>query len=100
MEKSKKHQIKLTKELYQILSVTGNLDLNLLFEYCKLLLSCNVYSDRATDIITHLISKGVSCKSIGGLYDKALLVIHPNNSAKGICDKYINEKFNFLTIAE
>lgn len=98
LKKSQKRQIELTKELFKILSSTGKLDFNLLFEYCKLLLSCDVYSKSARNIANDLIKKGIICKSIGGLYDKAILIIHTEESAKAECEKYIRDNYNFAQV--
>lgn len=100
MNKSKERQIALTNDLFKILASTGNFDFSLLFDYCKLLLSYEVYSEGALDIAANLIAKGISCKCIGGLYDKAILIIHSDDSAKIKCDKYILTHYNFASILE
>lgn len=100
ISKSQDYQIDLTKKMYNILSMRNELEYDLIYKYCKLLLSCQIYSGAATEIATDLIAKGISCKCIGGLYDKALLVIHSDSSAKVICDKYILDIYNYVRILE
>jgi len=97
---SQPQQIKLTKELFQQLSSVGELDFNLLFEYSQLLLSCKIYSDQTHNIASTLLDKNISCKCIGGIYDTALLVLHPDNTSKLECDKFILDNFNFASIIE
>lgn len=97
---SQERQIKLTKQLFKLLISTGNLDLNLLYEYCQVLMSCKVYSENAMEIIVDLISKGIPCKCIGGLYDKALLVVHPDSNSKVLCDNFISENYKYSKILE
>jgi hypothetical protein len=48
---------------------------NLLLGYSNLLLSCNIYSSPAYSLIQYMLNNGVVAKGIGGIYDKAVLVI-------------------------
>jgi len=97
---SQEPQIKLTKNLSQLLISTGDLDFDLLYEYCQLLMSYKIYSSNAMEIIEDLISQGISCKCIGGLYDKAILVVHSDAESKILCDRYISDNYKYSNILE
>ena len=91
---NRKQQIKLTKLLFKKLSTTRELDFSMLFDYSNLLYECKVYSEAADEIALRLLQKGIICKSIGGLYDKALVAIHPDIESKITCDKFLAETFS------
>ena len=93
-------QIDLTKEMTRALLETGRLDYDVLLEYCKTLRNCNVYSNQATDIVTQLIGTGIACKCVGGLYDKAILVLHPTVCSKTDCEEFIIAHHNHVVIVE
>ena len=56
---------------------SGELDYDVLLDYCRVLLAADVYSQRARSRIAGLLDRGIAAKTIGGLYDKAVLVIWP-----------------------
>jgi len=58
----------------------NNLDLELLTNYSKVLLSLGIYSEVANKFISTVMDKGYIAKTIGGLYDKAVIVVYNNYS--------------------
>jgi hypothetical protein len=93
-------QIKLVESLMEKLKTTGALDLDLFLEHCKTLLSCRIYSDSATQIISDLIGKNIPSKCIGGLYDRAILILHNNVQDKYSCEETIVQNYSFAKIIE
>ena len=63
---------------------TGTLEYEPLLEYARLLLRRGVYSKPAESFIAHLTSEGFVAKGIGGLYDKAVLVVWPDGDAESL----------------
>ncbi len=93
-------QISITQILFSELSVKGELNLLVFLEYCELLLAYDVYSTNAREIISVLIQKKIASKCIGGLYDKAILVMHKTEAEKMECDEFILTNFNYAIIVE
>ena len=93
-------QIKLSNNLYEKLLSTREIEFNIFYDYCKLLFLCGAYSEVATEIAGDMLGKGVSIKCIGGLYDKAVLCIHPDENEKKVYDNYIADTYPFAIIAE
>lgn len=61
--------------------VTGELDYPLLFEYSRILLKASVYSSVTGSLVERMLADGIAAKAIGGLYDKAILVVWPSVEA-------------------
>ncbi len=61
---------------------TGVLDYGLLLDYSRALLSTPVYSKVAKSFIAEMLARGIVAKAIGGLYDKAILVVWANADAE------------------
>ena len=70
------------KSLNLIIDNNNLIDLDLLMEYSKILLKTQVYSDSVNEFISYSIKNNWIAKGIGGLYDKAVLVI-PYRNNKG-----------------
>lgn len=66
----------------------AELDYDVLLEYCRVLVNLGVYSPVASAVIKSCLDQKVVAKGIGGLHDKALLVIWPQNPlrAKGVAE--------------
>lgn len=56
---------------------TGRLPYEQMMAYCRTLAKCGVYSEQAQACIEHLSANEIAAKGIGGLYDKAVLIIWP-----------------------
>lgn len=57
------------------------LDYALLLDYALALAATGVYSSGAQSFVTPLLARGVVAKAIGGLYDKAILIVWPDAAA-------------------
>jgi hypothetical protein len=55
----------------------GELDYEVLLEYCRVLLNLRVYSPVACEVVRACLNQRIVAKGIGGLHEKALLVISP-----------------------
>lgn len=53
----------------------GRLDLAAFSDYCELLAGIGVYSARQQDLVRRFLDAGLPAKGIGGLYDRAVVVI-------------------------
>lgn len=93
-------QIEITKNLFLELATKNVLNYDLLFEYSNHLLSCDVYSEKAKEIVTALLQKNIVAKCVGGLYDKAILVVHLNVTEKYETDNFVRNTFNYATLIE
>jgi len=91
---------KLANQLSLKLITLQTLDLDILFQYSKELLSTNVYSKLAKEISSSLIKDGLICKAIGGLYDKAMIVVYRNEIQKLNLDNYISNSYSNIRIVE
>jgi hypothetical protein len=58
---------------------TGRLDYTLFLKYTRTLFIHSVYSKVATSFIATFLNSGIAAKAIGGLYDKAILIVWPNS---------------------
>lgn len=67
---------------------SGMINMDLLMEYSKILLESNVYSNNTSCFISSMLNMGIIAKGIGGLYDKAVLVIHSED--EGSYSEFIN----------
>ena len=87
---------KLTKELIQ----TDRFNYQLFLEYCKILLDCKVYSLLAMEITSYLLSLNIATKCIGGLYDKAILIVYKSTKQKELTENLLLKKWTEIQIAE
>lgn len=87
---------KLTKELLQ----TDKLNYELFLEYCKILFECKVYSLLAMEITSYLLSLDIATKCIGGLYDKAILIVYKTSKQKEQTENILLKKWTKIQIAE
>lgn len=51
---------------------------HLLFRYCEVLCRLGVYARNAQKLAENMLSQGIPAKCVGGLYDKAVLIIPPS----------------------
>jgi hypothetical protein len=58
--------------------LTGELHHEWMLDYCRRLAEAGVYSAESAAVIAALLARGVAAKCIGGLYDKAILVLWPD----------------------
>ncbi|MFJ1491672.1 hypothetical protein [Capnocytophaga canis] len=72
--------IPIQNELNSIIRTKGTINFSLLKKYSKILLSIGVYSNKASVFISTLLRQGIIAKGIGGVYDKIVLVIHPEEN--------------------
>ena len=65
---------------------SGMLNLNKLLEYSGVLLKLGVYSPQVEAFVAAMLKKGIVAKGIGGLYNKAVLVLWPTvgNGARAL----------------
>lgn len=54
---------------------TGALDYGLFLDYSRVLFDASVYSSASREFVAKLLDAGIAAKAIGGLYDKAILVV-------------------------
>jgi len=71
--------VPIQKELNEIVKRHNIVNLELLMEYAKILSSIGVYSEVANEFVDNVLKQGYIAKGIGGLYDKAVIVIHNRN---------------------
>jgi hypothetical protein len=53
----------------------GGFDFDSFMDYCQLLVEAKVYSNTAESFISQQLQMGIAAKGIGGIYDKAILVM-------------------------
>lgn len=70
------------KELNIIVKSHNIINLDLLMEYSQILSSIGVYSEKANEFINDIMKQGYIAKGIGGLYDKAVIVMYDRNKKK------------------
>ncbi|MDR1202065.1 MAG: hypothetical protein LBL58_10630 [Tannerellaceae bacterium] len=68
------------KELNRIVKTHNVINLDLLMEYSQILSSIGVYSEVVNNFIYQSLENGFITKSIGGLYDKAVIIIFDNSN--------------------
>lgn len=93
-------QISLTTNIFQYLIDNTKINYEMLYDYCKVLNSCNIYSKNSKYIVEDLLFAGVCAKCVGGLYDKALLVIYEQETDKIKYEGYLNDKYDYIRIIE
>ncbi len=62
--------------------------------YANELSDCDVYSNQVKEYVGYMSSKNIVAKGVGGLYDKAVIVIWPDNISKSVKLELIKETLN------
>lgn len=70
----------LAEQMSHGLLTSGAIRYDYLLRYSEVLAAAGVYATGAQHLVTHMLSYGIATKGVGGLYDKALLVIRPSRS--------------------
>ncbi len=73
-----------------------------LYKYSVELVNCNVYSGHVAEFVNFFLSQNIVAKGIGGLYDKAVLLIWPDDISALCRENFLSQclKWQPLTIFE
>ncbi|MES2669681.1 MAG: hypothetical protein V4673_04580 [Pseudomonadota bacterium] len=75
ISRSDKYLIAIANKMTSGILSTGSLDYDAILDYSKELSDLSIYSRAAKSFIDNLLENDVAAKAIGGLYDKAIIVI-------------------------
>lgn len=75
ISRSDKYLIEIANRMTRGIQSTGSLDYDAILEYSRALSDLSIYSQVAKTFIDNLLENDVAAKPIGGLYDKAIIVL-------------------------
>ncbi len=93
-------QADISNKLAQELLQTNELNYQLFLKYCKVLFDCKIYSSLAMKITSYLLSLDIATKCIGGLYDKAILIVYKSIKEKKEIENLLLKKWTEIQISE
>lgn len=90
--------IRIAGELTSKVTGRGELDYPLMIEYGLALLGLGVYSSMVDAFVHEMLSRGIVAKGIGGLYDKAVIVLWPEDTTMRLTGQKAIDSFAPLRV--